>query len=312
MSPKVSVIIANWNGEAILEACLHSIFEHTQRVSFEVIVVDDASTDRSAELIRTKFPKVNLIENERNIGYAATNNRALAVAQGKYLLLLNNDTILQNDAISLMATYLDEHEEVGVCGGTLLNPDGSLQHSFGNVPSLKLELVGLFSLHRFYRKTFAPALGVIPYNIKNPIEVEMIVGADLMIRASLARELGLYDETFNAYFEDAELCFRVKKKGLKVVYLPEPKITHLYSYSFGKLNAGDVRKISRKARQMASGYKQFCKKHYSYWWFLVLLRCLTEMRLWAQHSLKAFFTGSSKSKQLSAEYRSALLSLLTS
>ncbi len=312
MSPKVSVIIANWNGEAILEACLRSIFEHTRCVSFEVIVVDDASTDRSAELIRTKFPEVNLIENEQNIGYAATNNRALAVAQGEYLLLLNNDTVLQNDAISLMATYLDEHEDVGICGGTLLNSDGSLQHSFGNVPSLKLELVGLFSLHRFYRKTFSPALGIIPYNIKNPIEVEMIVGADLMVRTSLARELGLYDESFNAYFEDADLCFRVKKKGLKVVYLPEPKITHLYSYSFGKLNAEDVQKISRKARHMASGYKRFCKKHHSHWRLLVLLRCLTQMRLWAQHSLKAFLTGSPKSEQLSAEYRSALLALLTS
>jgi GT2 family glycosyltransferase len=312
MSPKVSVVIANWNGEAILEACLHSIFEHTKRVSFEVIVVDDASTDRSVELIRTQFPEVKLIENERNIGYAATNNRALSVARGDYLLLLNNDTILQNDAIGLMAAYLDEHEDVGVCGGTLLNPDGSVQHSFGNVPSLKLELVALLSLHRFYRKIPPPALGIIPYNIKNVIEVEMIVGADLMIRASLARELGLYDETFNAYFEDADLCFRVKKKGFQVMYLPEPKITHLYSYSFGSEHTTDVQKISRKARHMASGYKRFCKKHYSYWWLLIALRCITQIRLWLQHLLIAFFTGSPKSQRLSAEYRTSVQALLSS
>lgn len=312
MRPKVSVIIANWNGEAILEACLHSIFEHTKRVSFEVIVVDDASTDRSVEVIRTKFPQVHLVENERNIGYAATNNRALACARGEYFLLLNNDTILQNDAIGLMAEYLDNHKDVGICGGTLLNPDGSLQHSFGSVPSLKLELVEMFSLHRFYRKSYPPALGVIPYNIEKAIEVDMIVGADLMIRASLAREVGLYDEAFNAYFEDADMCFRVKKKGWSVVYLPEPKIIHLYSYSFGNEQTIDAQKISRKARHMASGYKRFCKKHYSYWRLLVALRCLTQMRLWFQHSLIAFFTGSPKSHRLSAEYRTAFLALVSS
>lgn len=313
MNPKVSIIIANWNGEAILENCLHSIFEHTKRVSFEVLVVDDASTDRSVERIRTKFPEVCVIENEKNIGYAATNNRALTVARGEYLLLLNNDTILQNDAVGLMASYLDEHTSVGICGGTLLNPDGSLQHSFGNVPSLKLELVGIFSLHRFYRKTLPPALGIIPHNIQNPIEVDMIVGADLMIRASLAHELGLYDEAFNAYFEDADLCFRAKKNGWKVMYLPEPKITHLYSYSFGNERMIEVQKIVRKTRYMANGYKRFCKKHYPlYWWLLVWLRCLTQLRLWIQHMLRALLTGSEHSRRLSAEYRASFLALISS
>jgi GT2 family glycosyltransferase len=313
MKPKVSIIIANWNGEAILEDCLRSIFEHTKRIPFEVIVVDDASTDRSIERVRTKFPEVCVIENEKNIGYAATNNRALTVARGEYWLLLNNDTILQNNAVELMASYLDAHTNVGICGGTLLNPDGSLQHSFGNVPSLKVELVGLFSLHRFYRKKPPPALGIIPYNIHNPIEVEMIVGADLMIRASLARELGLYDEAFNAYFEDTDLCFRAKKKGWKVIYLPEPKITHLYSYSFGNERVIELQKISRKSRYMANGYKRFCKKHYPlYWWLLVSLRCLTQLRLWVQHALLAYLTGSEHSKQLSAEYRASFLALISS
>ncbi len=312
MNPKVSIIIANWNGEAILENCLRSIFECTKQVSFEVIVVDDASTDRSVELIRTKLPNVLVIENQKNIGYAAANNRALAVARGDYLLLLNNDTILQNDAVGVMATYLDEHQDVGVCGGTLLNLDGSLQHSFGNFPSLKVELVGLLSLHRFYRRTYSPALGVIPYNIQRPIEVEMIVGADLMIRATLARELGLYDEAFDAYFEDSDLCFRVRKKGFKVVYLPEPKITHLYSYTFEKLDKVEAQRLSRKVRYMASGYKRFCKKHYSYWWVLVALRCLTQLRLWLQHALKAMLTRAPKSRQLSAEYRTAFWALISS
>ncbi|MGQ9804889.1 MAG: glycosyltransferase family 2 protein [Chlorobiales bacterium] len=311
MSLKVSVIIANWNGEAIIEACLHSIFEQTKGVSFEVMVVDDASTDKSVELIRAKFPQVRLIENEQNLGYAATNNRALPIARGEYLFLLNNDTILRNDAISIMATYLDKHPTVGVCGGTLLNPDGTPQHSFGNFPSISMELVGLFSLHRFYRHAPAPALGIVPKNIQTPLETDMIVGADLMIRAELARELGLYDEAYNAYFEDTDMCFRVKQKGLKVVYLPEPKITHLYSYSFNKASVEDSSKITRKAAHMAKGYKRFCKKHYAYGNLIIAIRILTQVRLWIQHSLISFFTSSTRSKELAAEYRSALVALLT-
>ncbi len=258
--PDVSIIIANWNGEKILENCLRSIYEQTRTATFEIILSDDASTDHSLALVREKFPDVKVVSSDVNTGYAQTNNRALPFANGRYILLLNNDTVFENDVLHEFVRFMDNNPTVGVCGGRLLNPDGSIQHSFGSFPSITVELAEIFFLHRLLPFLQLPRLGTVPKNLSRPQEVDMIVGAGLFIRTALARELGLYDERFEAYFEDTDLCYRAAESGWKVVFLPAPKITHLFGYSYGNESR---EKAERKLKLWLQSMSAFCFKHYS-------------------------------------------------
>lgn len=257
-TPLVTVVIANWNGEAILETCLSSLYEQTREITIEVLVIDDASTDGSVDLIRRKFPLVQVFVNEINVGYAATNNRAMPFVKGKYLLLLNNDTVIENDAVSAMADFLEHRADVGICGGRLLNPDGSNQHSCGSFPSIWTELWSLFPVRKFFPALQIPTLGLIPEDSIGVLEVDMIVGAALMIRTSLAKALKLYDETFVAYCEDTDLCYRAKASGWRVMYIAKPRITHLFGYSYGNESRD---KAERKVRRLETSIAYFCRKH---------------------------------------------------
>ncbi len=270
--PDVSIIIANWNGEKILENCLRSIYRQTHSATFEIILSDDCSTDHSLALVRDNFPDVKIISSDVNTGYAKTNNRALPVANGRYILLLNNDTVFENDVLYEFVKFMDNNPTVGVCGGCLLNPDATLQHSFGSFPSVVVELAEIFFLHRLLPFLQLPRLGTVPKNLSRPQEVDMIVGAGLFIRSALARELNLYDERFEAYFEDTDLCYRAAKSGWKVVFLPAPKITHLFGYSYGNESR---EKAERKFKLWLASMSAFCFKHYS----PAKARCILHLRV---------------------------------
>jgi GT2 family glycosyltransferase len=258
--PDVSIIIANWNGEKILEDCLRSIYHCTVNTTFEILLSDDSSTDQSLSLVRERFPDVKIISSGVNTGYARTNNRAMPFANGRYILLLNNDTIFQNDVLGAFITFMDATPDAGICGGLLLNPDSTVQHSFGSFPSATVELAEIFFLHRLLPFLRLPRLGTVPKNLSAPQAVDMIVGANLFIRSDLARELGLYDERFEAYFEDTDLCYRAAKSGWKVVFLPSVKITHLFGYSYGNESR---EKAERKLKLWLASMATFCFKHYS-------------------------------------------------
>jgi GT2 family glycosyltransferase len=256
----VSVVIANWNGEKLLRDCLKSIYHHTKRVSFEVIVSDDRSPDRSVEFVRRHFPHVIVRVNEKNSGFARTNNAALPYVRGRYTFLLNNDTILQNDAISELVHVFDENVDVGVAGGLLINPDGTLQHAYGDFPSVFTELGRALNVISRGVWQWFPNLAVIPRETQKLTDVGYIVGANLMIRTSLARKLGLFDEAFESYFEDTDLCYRVHQTGFRVVFTSTARIVHLFGATFGK---NDDAPSERKARLMERGFVRFCRKHYS-------------------------------------------------
>ena len=259
--PDVSIILPNWNGKRLLQACLGSLRQHVSGVRYEVILADDCSTDDSVDFVRAQFPETVIHRNERNLGFARTNNAALPLASGRHLLLLNNDTVLENDAVSLLANLLDRTPNIGACGGTLINGDGSYQHAYGSFPGIRTELGTLLSLkpRGLFRRW--PRLGQAPdLETANPLPVNYIVGADLMIRSDLAKKLALFDPEFVAYFEDADLCRRVHRSGFQVAYLPQARITHLVGQSYGR----DGETVNeKKIALFERGFVRFCRKHYS-------------------------------------------------
>jgi|GEM_PF-1003038 len=265
----VSIIIANWNGEKLLKDCLGSIYQLTKSVSFEVIVSDDVSPDGSVEFVRRHFPQAVVQVNPRNSGFARTNNAALPLARGRYILLLNNDTVLQNDAISALAQVLDEQASVGICGGLLINPDGSLQHAYGAFPGVFTELARALGVQSRGKLQGWPNLAVTPRPDQGLTDVGYIVGAGLMIRRELAEKLGLFDESFEAYFEDTDLCYRAHQEGWRVVFTSSARITHLFGASYGNEAAVPS---ERKLGLMERGFVRFCRKHYSPSWAAWVLK----------------------------------------
>ena len=234
----VSVIIVNYNTRDITRNCLQSVFEQTQGITFEVIVSDNGSTDGSQEMIRAEFPEVVLIENGENIGFGAANNRALDVARGEFILYLNSDTYLLNNAVKLFFDYWMEHENesLGCLGCILRDRDLSETHSGGAFPTyksicewewrkLKVHCVKtickILSRRKLYDK-----LRKVKKNIYNNIgRIDYVTGADLFLKNNT---LARFDENFFLYFEETDLQLRMFQNGLLSYLIPAPKIVHFY------------------------------------------------------------------------------------
>jgi hypothetical protein len=253
----VSVILTSWNGREVLRSALLSVRENTLGLTYEIIVVDDASSDGSAAMIKAEFPDIDLIVNLQNVGFARANNLGARRARGRYVFLLNNDTILLNNAIGILAGYLDRNPDAGACGGLLLNQDLSTQLSYGNYPSFFLGLIDAFFLNDLLPGLNLPKRGIAPRSpIRLVADVDYISGADIMIRASLINSIGLFDEYFREYCEEVDFCFRARHTAhVKVAFIPEARIIHLGGLSYGLLKEGYIRK------QFAS-YHKFLTKHH--------------------------------------------------
>lgn len=253
----VSVLITNWNGREILHDALRSLFARTAGARCEVIVVDDASSDGSADMVRTEFPQVRLIVNPVNAGFVGANNAGVKAAEGRYIMLLNSDTVLLNDAVSVLARYLDAHPEAGICGGWLLNRDLSSQLSFGSFPSLSQALVDSLFLNDLFPRAGFPNRARTPLPTSDrPTAVDYVSGACLMVRHEVVREIGLFDDHFKAYCEEVDFCRRVARgKGLQVVFVPQARIIHLGGVSYRKLGREQI-------RQKCRGYDLYFRKHH--------------------------------------------------
>jgi len=241
--PQVTVLVTNWNGRAILQECLTSIYAKTRAVYFDVVVVDDASTDDSVSMVRTMFPRVTLVVNPANLGFVGANNFGVQRAKGKYILLLNSDTVLLNDAVSILAQYMDLHQDVGITGAALTGSDGSPQISYGWPPSFIQGLVDAFFLNDRLPGKGLPARGVAPVQGRTgPLPVRYVSGAALMIRTSLVVAHGLFDQRFKAYCEEVDLCRRVQQTGhSRVMFVPSAHILHYEGKSYGQLGPGRIR-----------------------------------------------------------------------
>lgn len=231
----LSIVIVNLNTKDLTIGCLRSIEKEAKDLNFEVLLTDNGSNDGSVEAFQKiknqKFwkNKLTLILNNSNTGYGKANNQGIKKAKGKYVLLLNNDTVIHKNSLQKLIKFADDTPDAGVVGSKLLNIDGTLQMSCFNFPTLKNAILEYFFGKKGLFDKFAP-VG------KNPVTVDSVVGAVFLMTPKALKKVGILDERYFAYFEDIDYCRQTWKQGLKVYYLPESVITHYHGATFKKLS----------------------------------------------------------------------------
>jgi GT2 family glycosyltransferase len=227
----VSIIIIGYNTETLLKQCLISVFEKTKDISFEVIVVDNASHDGSSQMVRKEFPNVILIEIPENLGFGRANNLGAKYAKGKYLFLLNPDTVVLNNAVKIFAEFLDNNPKAGICGGNLFDENKQPTYSYSMfLPSVLWEL-NIFLSGKLEKLLYGKNSNF--NHTEKPLKIKgYVTGADLMIRRDLFLNLNGFDPDFFVYYEETELTFRVKKTGYEVYNVPQAEIVHLEGQTF--------------------------------------------------------------------------------
>jgi GT2 family glycosyltransferase len=223
----LSVIIVNWNTSELLRNCLASVYEQTVDLDYEVIVVDNASTDSSLKMLKSDFPQVVLIENEENRGFAAANNQAIAVTKGRYILLLNSDTVILDRAIERTISFANENPKAGAIGCKVLNPDGTIQHSCFMFPSILNMLLSSTYLYKIFPKNKLFGREQMTWWDRNDVrEVDVIKGCFMLVRREAIEQVGILDEHFFVYGEETDWCYRLKKEGWKVMFTPIGQVIH--------------------------------------------------------------------------------------
>lgn len=226
---RISIIIANYNARNLLEDCLSSIYRQDSRYSFEVLVVDDHSDDNSFEMVKTRFPQVRAYRNEANLHYATSNNRMFDIAEGEYLFLLNNDTIVRPGAVDVLVDFMEAHPEIGCAGSKLLNEDGSIQESVKTLPNVRSALFGARSyVYRWFPNNILSKRELLhlSQDVTSPFKAGYVSSAAMLIRRDIVKAVGYLDPRMS-YHVDADYCARIWKAGWKVVYVPESVIIHL-------------------------------------------------------------------------------------
>jgi GT2 family glycosyltransferase len=225
----LSIVISCYNDRDLVEGCLRSIYQNPPSAAYEIILVDDASADGTSEMVRATFPEVRLMRNEVNRHYAYSNNRAMDEARGRYILLLNSDTILLPDALDGMIQFLREHPEAGMVGCKVLNEDGSVQWTVKALPNPAAAIFGarsfvtkLFPNNRFSRQNLLH----IGRDMTQPFVVGYVSGCASMMPLTVMQEVGHLDVRF-FYHVDADYCKRIVDAGYKCYYLPTSRIIHL-------------------------------------------------------------------------------------
>lgn len=223
----LSIVIVNWNVRDLLRQCLNSILADLQTCTLEIIVIDNASTDGSVEMVRQKFPQVRLIASEVNLGYTGGNNLGITTSQGRYILLLNPDTEVVGDALSQMVAYMDAHPNVGALGPQLLNPDGSVQSSRRRFPTLCTAFVESTVIQQWWPDNRILRRYYVQDRPDDAIsEVDWVTGACILLRREAVEQVGLLDDDFFMYSEELDWCRRARDAGWKVVYLPTAQVIH--------------------------------------------------------------------------------------
>jgi len=230
----LSIILVNYNTGELLRDCLESLYANKPGVQCEVIVSDNGSTDGSLEMLAEEYPQVRVIANGDNLGFAAANNKAINQCRGKYILLLNSDTlVIDRDSFDNMANYMEAHPDTGVLGCMLLNGDHSLQLSHGKFPTLVTEFRQKF-INFVFSRGIAPYYEKIAADYREEHPVDWVTGACLMVRREVAQQAGLLDEGFFMYFEDVDWCRRINSCGWRVIYYPGARVVHLLGGSAPK------------------------------------------------------------------------------
>jgi hypothetical protein len=245
----VSIILVNYNGYEQTRKALGSIATHAP--TCQVILVDNHSDENDVQRLRQEFPVVVFVQAGRNLGFGGANNLGTGKATGQYLLFLNNDTILSSDVPSKLGTLLDERQDVAATGPRLLNTDGSLQMSFGYDPTILSEWK-IKKLQRLSKENPAMFSKRMEPLLEHGTTVDWLTGAALMVRKTVFEEVNGFDDSFFMYFEDADLCRRIRERGWKVVYDQSCSLVHVGGAS-----------TSPAARPMIVEYRKSQLRYYS-------------------------------------------------
>ncbi len=224
----LSVVIVSYNAERLLRKCLRSIFRFQRNLSFEVIVIDNHSQDRSADLVRNEFPEIRLMENKRNLGFSAACNQGIRCSRGRLILLLNPDTEFTEGGITRMVDFMDSHRRAGICGPRMVDAEGKLQYSCRSFPSY---LTAVSSAGSLLNRLFPTNPMSSRYLLKDrdrsrTMEVDWVSGSGLLTKREVFERIGLLDEGFFMYVEDVDLCYRAQRANISVYYVPAVEIVH--------------------------------------------------------------------------------------
>ncbi|MFW5756487.1 MAG: glycosyltransferase [Tangfeifania sp.] len=255
---ELSVIIVNYNVKHFLEQCLHSVQKASKNLDVEIFVVDNNSVDGSTQLVKEKFPSVLLIENKQNAGFSKANNQAIRQSKGKYILLLNPDTVVEEDTFSKVILFMDEHPEAGGLGVKMIDGKGNfLPESKRGLPTPWVAFSKIFGLSKLFPKSKKFGKYHLSYLDENEIhEVDVLAGAFMLLRQEALGKVGLLDETFFMYGEDIDFSYRITQGGYKNYYFPETTIIHYKGESTKKGSLNYV-KVFYKAMII------FAQKHFS-------------------------------------------------
>lgn len=230
---ELSIIIVSWNVKKLLAKCLESIFKNQGNLDLEIIVVDNASKDKTVEMIKQEFSRIKLIANNKNLGFAKANNQGIKQSQGEFILILNPDTEIIGNGLEKMLEFMKQNQKAGIAGCQHLNPDKTIQPSVRRFPTLVPILLiltkiakilpNLPSLKKYLAKDF---------NYKQQRQVDQTAGSFLMIRRQVIEKIGLFDEKFFTWFEEVDLCKRAKNAGWEIWYTPVAEIIHHGGASF--------------------------------------------------------------------------------
>lgn len=239
---KLTIIIVNYNVQHFLEQCLHSVRKASKNVTSEIFVVDNNSVDGSVNMVKEKFPEVHLIENKKNTGFSFANNQAMRIAKGEYILLLNPDTVVEEDTFQKVVAFMDAHPEAGGLGVKMLDGKGNfLPESKRGLPTPSVAFYKIFGFSKLFprSKTFGKYhLGYLDKDQTN--EVDILSGAFMLMRKTALDKVGLLDETFFMYGEDIDLSYRIQLGGYKNYYFPETRIIHYKGESTKKSSVNYV------------------------------------------------------------------------
>ena len=254
----LSCIIVNYQQSESLKGCLNSIYQTIQEIDFEVIIIDNSEEDLGLQSLKENYPKVQIVYNPTNVGFSKANNQAAKIARGKFLFILNPDTILKEQAINSMFRHIRSNLEIGVLGPKVLNPDGSLQYSCRRYPTL---WTGLFNRYSIFSRLFpqnrlTTRYLMLDFEHNETSPVDWLSGCCLMIPKSVFEAVNGFDENYFLFNEDIDLCRMLNQSGKKVIYFPEAKVIH-------KVSTSNSKTTSRVIIQRHLGMMYYFKKYHS-------------------------------------------------
>ena len=250
---ELTIIIVSWNTREILRQCLQSVFASQTTKNLKVWVVDNGSSDGSGQMIEDLFPQVQIISNDDNVGFAHANNQAIKASSSDYVMLLNPDTILEKDVVETLINFLENNPDIGAVGPRLLNPDRTLQESAYPEPTLAREFWRLFHLDRFYYYARYP---MDEWSLIDARDVDVLMGACLLVRRRALDQVGLLDDNFFVYSEEVDLCTRIREYGWRISWVPTVVVVHLGGQSTQQIK-------QEMFLQLYKGKIQYFRKHHT-------------------------------------------------